>query len=183
MLLKVVIAECFCHWLNLVTVSLVHLCQNHHVNKAWTLVPMDTGSICLDVTLAAGAATDPGDHREHSRVGGDALSETWKSRKGKMLTHVISGGRLHTTGISHSFKSERDFLCQLNYIVLFPLKRRIFTYQYVPLQHYNQEKFKRISPPAVNTNSQDGAKSLIMLLQVILKHTLLETWKGTYRNV
>lgn len=183
MLFKVVIVKCFCHWLNLVTVNLANLCQNHHVNRAWTLVPMDISSICLDVILAAEAGTDPGDHREHNRVGGDALSETWKSRKGKMLAHVTSGGHLRSAEISHSFKSLEDFLCQHYYIVVFPLKRRIFTYQCVPLQHYNQEKIKGIFPPAVNTNRQDEVKFLILLLQVILKHTLLETRKWTYRNV
>lgn len=48
---------------------------------------------------------------------------------------------------------------------------------YVPLQRYNQEKVKGIFPPAGNTNWQGEAKFLKMLLQAILKHALLETYK------
>lgn len=73
MLLKAAVGKCFCYWLNLVTVNLLHICQNHYVNRVWTLVLMATSSICLDDTLAADATTDPGDSREHSGVEGTCL--------------------------------------------------------------------------------------------------------------
>lgn len=83
MLLKVAVEKCFWHWLNLVAVNLLHVCQNHYVNKAWTCVPMATSSICLDTTLAADAATNPGDCREHSGVGERCPRAHGKAGKGR----------------------------------------------------------------------------------------------------